>query len=147
VKSSAKTVAQYLASLPADRRDAIKKVRSVVRKNLPKGYQEAMNWGMISYEVPLKRCPDTYNGKPLTYAALASQKGYMAIYLTAIYSDPGAAKRFLDRYRASGKKPDVGKCCVRFKKLEDLPLDLIGEVIAEIPVEKFIRWQQQIHNA
>lgn len=138
MRSEAATVEDYLASLPSERRDAVSAVRQVVLDRLPPGYAETMSWGMISYEVPLSVYPDTYNGKPLMYAALASQKNHMAVYLSAIYADEEARERFEVAYRATGKRYDVGKSCVRFRKLEDLPLDVIGDAIAQLPVEAFI---------
>jgi uncharacterized protein YdhG (YjbR/CyaY superfamily) len=138
VRSAASTVEKYLADLPDERRDAIAEVREVILANLPDGYEETMNWGMICYEIPLERCPDTYNGKPLMYAALASQKNYMAVYLTGLYVKDGAADRFVERYRASGKKLDMGKSCVRFKTIDQLPLDLLAETIAETSVDELI---------
>ncbi len=87
MKSEAKTPKAYIAALPAVRRAALSAVRDVILRNLPQGYVEAMDWGMISYQVPLSTYPDTYNEKPLMYAALASQKGYMVVYLSAIYAD------------------------------------------------------------
>ena len=138
VSSDAATPARYIAELPDDRRKAIKAVRAVIRANLPKGYRETMDWGMINYEVPLKRCPDTYNGKPLQYAALASQKNHMAVYLSTVYADPDLLEWFTTQYRATGKKLDMGKSCVRFRTLDDLPLELIGETIAKVPIEQFI---------
>ncbi|NNL13771.1 MAG: DUF1801 domain-containing protein, partial [Acidimicrobiia bacterium] len=106
--------------------------------NLPEGYEEAMNWGMITYQVPLDRFPDTYNGEPLMYAALASQKNHMAVYLTAVYADEETREEFVAAYRDTGKRMDMGKSCVRFKKLDDLPLELIGTTIAEVDVETFV---------
>jgi len=146
MKSDATSVNEYLDSLSPDRRTAIEQVRATIVKNLPKGYQEGIRWGMLCYEVPLAMCPDTYNKQPLQYAALASQKNYMALYLTNVYGDAKVEKWFQSRYRASGKKLDMGKCCVRFKKLDDLPLDLVGEVIARTPVREFIRRQEQVHR-
>ena len=93
MQSDATSVAEYLAELPADRRAAIEAVRQTILANLPEGYEEAMNWGMITYQVPLARYPDTYNGQPLAYAALASQKNHMAVYLTGIYADDETARR------------------------------------------------------
>jgi uncharacterized protein YdhG (YjbR/CyaY superfamily) len=137
MESGASTVDQYLSELPADRREAIQAVREVILKNLPEGYEEVMNWGMITYQVPLETYPDTYNGKPLMYAALASQKNYMTLYLIGIYMDDQARREFETAYRATGKRYDVGKSCVRFRKLEDLPLPLIGESIARFGVKEF----------
>jgi hypothetical protein len=138
VQSKARTVEEYLASLPPDRREAISAVRRVILKNLPKGYEEAMNWGMICYEIPLKRYPNTYNGQPLGIAGLASQKQYMSLYLMSVYGDKATEAWFREEFRKAGKKLDMGKACVRFKKLEDLPLEVIGQVIARAPVEALI---------
>lgn len=145
MQSDAATVAQYLTELPADRRSALETVRQTILANLPAGYEEAMNWGVITYQVPLARYPDTYNGQPLAYAALASQKNYMAVYLTGIYMDDVARGRFEATYRATGKRYDVGKSCVRFRKLDDLPLALIGESIALFSVDEFIARVQKAH--
>ena len=138
MQSDATTVEQYLAELPDDRRDAIAEVREVILANLPEGYVEVMNWGMITYEIPLETYPDTYNKKPLMYAGLASQKNHMAVYLSAPYSSAQGEQAFQDAYRATGKKLDMGKSCVRFRKLDDLPLDLIGATIAATSVDEFI---------
>lgn len=129
---------EYLGELPEERRAALEAVRQVILKNLPKGYEEAMNWGMITYQVPLETYADTYNKKPLMYAALAAQKNHMAVYLTAIYMNEEASRDFEAAYRATGKRYDVGKSCVRFKELEDLPLELLGESIASLPVSEFV---------
>ena len=113
-------------------------MRKVILDNLPTGYEEMMQFGMISYVIPLERYPVTYNKQPLQYAALASQKHYMSVYLMNVYGDPDSEQWFVEQYRASGKKLDMGKSCVRFKKLDDLPLDLIGRAIARTPVEAYI---------
>lgn len=139
MRSEATTVERYLAELPTERREAIEAVRSVILDHLPDGYVESMNWGMIAYEVPLETYPDTYNKQPLAFAALASQKNYMAVYLTGIYISDEARDEFEKAYRATGKLFDVGKSCVRFRKLEDLPLELIGETIEAIPVDRLIQ--------
>ena len=138
MRSEATTVEGYLAELPADRREAIEAVREVILENLPDGYVETMNWGMIAYEVPLEVYPGTYNRQPLAFAALASQKNHMAVYLTGIYISDEAREEFEAAYRATGKRFDVGKSCVRFRKLGDLPLDLIGETVASLPVDRLI---------
>ncbi len=138
MQSNASTVEEYMGELPEERRAAIEAVRQVILKNLPKGYEEAMNWGMITYQVPLETYPDTYNKKPLMYAALAAQKNHMAVYLTAIYMDEKTSREFETAYRATGKQYDVGKSCVRFKGLADLPLELIGESIASLQVSEFV---------
>ena len=138
MKSTAKNVNDYIASLPPDRQTAIKAVRKVILENLPEGYQENMNWGMISYEVPLEVYPDTYNGQPLSYVGLASQKNHMAVYLMSIYSSEENARRFEEAYKATGKRYDVGKACVRFKKLDDLPLPLIAEEVRLIKMNDYV---------
>ena len=140
--SKAATVDEYLAELPADRRDAVAKVREVILENLPAGYQEAMQYGMISYVIPLSAYPVTYTGQPLGIASLASQKNYMTVYLMGVYGDKETERWFVERYKASGKKLNMGKSCVRFKTLEDLPLDLIGEAIARTTPEAFIQYYE-----
>ena len=138
VRSTATTVDEYLAELSDERRDAIEEVRETVLEHLPEGFVESMNWGMIAYEVPLETFPDTYDGQPLMYAALASQKNHMAVYLTTVYVDGEIDDWFRDRYEATGKKLDMGKSCVRFKKLEQLPVELIGEVIGRTTLDEFL---------
>ena len=147
VRSNAETVDGYLAELPDDRRKAIEMVRKVILKNLPAGYEEAMEWGMITYQVPLDVYPDTYNGKPLMYAALANQKNHMAVYLTAIYMDDESRLRFERDYAATGKRMDLGKSCVRFRRIDELPLKLIGAAIALMPMEEFVEGVKQAHSA
>ena len=146
MRSETTTVDRYLAELPDDRRQAIEQVRTVVCENLPAGYEEAMNWGMITYQVPLATYPNTYNKQPLMYAALASQKNHMAVYLMGIYTSDRARKKFETAYKATGKRFDVGKSCVRFRKLDDLPLELIGETIASMPVEDLIAVTEKAHS-
>jgi uncharacterized protein YdhG (YjbR/CyaY superfamily) len=143
MQSDATSVEDYLSKLPDDRKAAIEAVRQTILANLPDGYEEAINWGMITYQVPLATCPDTYNGKPLMYAALASQKNHMAVYLTGIYMSDESREEFEAAYKATGKRFDVGKSCVRFKKLEDLPLELIGDCIASADVETFVARAQR----
>jgi hypothetical protein len=138
MQSKASTVDQYLASLPENRRSAISRVRETILKRLPRGYEEAMNWGMICYQVPLSSCPDTYNGQPLMYAALASQKAHMAVYLTSVYMHDSTRREFENQYRATGKRMDIGKSCVRFRRLDDLPLDVVGAAIASMPMKAFV---------
>jgi hypothetical protein len=137
-KSSAATVEEYLAELPEDRRAAISEVRDVVLRNLPAGYEERMNWGLISYEIPLERYPRTYNKQPLMYAGLGSQKNYCAVYLMGVYGEGEQARRFKEAFRKAGKKLDMGKSCVRFRSPDDLALDAVGEVIASTTPEQYI---------
>lgn len=143
VQSKAKTVEEYLAELPTDRRQALSVVRDIIRRNLPEGYHETMQYGMISYVVPLERFPDTYNGQPLAIASLASQKGHASLYLMNVYGDKATRDWFTKEYKASGKRLDMGKSCVRFRRLDDLPLELIGKAIARTPVEAYIRHYEE----
>jgi uncharacterized protein YdhG (YjbR/CyaY superfamily) len=144
MQSKAATVEEYLDELTPERREQIEAVRAVILENLPEGYEEAMNWGMISYQVPLEVYPDTYNKQPMMYAALASQKNHMAVYLTGIYMDDPSREEFEAAYKETGKRYDVGKSCVRFKKLDDLPLPLIGETIAAFTVDEFVERVKEI---
>lgn len=137
--SRAATPEQYLAELPSDRRETIGGMRTLILKNLPKGYRESMGFGMITYSIPLERFPDTYNGQPLCYAALAAQKGYCSVYLMNCYGSAKEAADLVAAFRKAGKKLDMGKSCVRFRSLDDLPLDAIARVIAATSPDSFIR--------
>ena len=139
--SKAKTVKQYLAALPADRRAAIQAVREVILENLDDGYEEGMQYGMIGYYVPHSVYPAGYHcdpKQPLPFAGLASQKGYMSLYLMCLYADSTQQEWFIKQWAKTGKKLDMGKACIRFKKLDDLPLALIGKAIARVRVKKHI---------
>jgi Domain of unknown function (DU1801) len=138
LKSSATTVQTYLKELPEDRRAVVEAVRAMVLHNLPEGYRESFNWGMITYEIPLERYPDTYNGQPLGYIALAAQKSHYALYLNCVYQDPELEARLREGFRKAGKKLDLGKSCLRFKKLDDLPMNVLAELVASTPPEAFI---------
>jgi hypothetical protein len=124
--STATTPDEYIASLPDDRRETVAKVVDVIRDNLPDGYEEGMAYGMIGWWVPLERFPDTYNRQPLGLAGLASQKNYISLYLNSVYGDAATERWFKQQYAASGKTLNMGKSCVRFKRLEDIPLDVIA---------------------
>jgi Domain of unknown function (DU1801) len=138
VRSDATDVEEYLSALPDDRRDALSAVRRVVLDNLPAGYEEVMHYGMISYVVPPARYPTTYNGQPLAVASLASQKRHMALYLMGVYGDEGNQAWLRERWAASGKKLDMGKSCLRFRRLDDLALDVVGGAIARTSVDELI---------
>ncbi len=138
VQSSAKTVEEYLKQLPDEDRKVLSAVRKVVKSSLPKGYEEAMTSGMIGYGIPLSRYPKTYNKQPLSYVALARQKNHYALYLMCAYMDPAQTKALEEGFRKAGRKLDMGKSCIRFTSLDDLPLDVIGEVVASTPVERYI---------
>jgi Domain of unknown function (DU1801) len=138
VSSKETTPAAYLASLPPERRKVIAAVRAVIRKHLPKGYVETMNWGMLSYEIPLSRYPVTYNKQPLSYAALAAQKNNYSVYLMNVGEGSAGHRRLVAAYAAAGRRLDMGKCCLRFKTVEELPLDIIGDIVASTSVEAMI---------
>lgn len=139
--SKATSVAEYLESLTPERRGEVEKVRGVVLQGLPKGIEETMQYGMISYVVPHAIYPAGYHCNPkdaLPFAALASQKNYLSLYMTWLYTNPDLRAWFEEKSGAAGKKLDMGKSCLRFKKAEDLPLQLIGEAVARISVEEYI---------
>lgn len=138
MRIEANSIGEYLDKLPEDRKAAIEAVRSVILENLPDGYVECLQYGMISYVVPLEVFPKTYNKQPLALLSLANQKNYMSLYMNNIYSDEETQKWFVDEYKKSGKRLDMGKSCVRFRKLDNLPLDLIGKAVAKTSVEEFI---------
>jgi Domain of unknown function (DU1801) len=125
-ESDATTVDAYLAELPRDRRATVEGVRAVILEHLPEGFTEGMQYGMIGYYIPLERYSDTYNGQPLAIAALANQKRYISLYLMGIYANDDDAWWFREQWTRSGKRLDMGKSCVRFRKLDDVPLDVVG---------------------
>lgn len=136
--STANTVDAYLAELAPERREVATRLRALIRKHLPKGYAESMTWGMPTYEVPLARYPKTYNKKPLAYVGFAVQKNNYSLYLMCA-ADNGAQEKTLRAAAAAmGEKLDMGKACIRFKRLEQLPLEAIGEVIASMSVDAYI---------
>src|SRR5213082_3234392 len=135
----ASSVPEYLAALPADRRAALSAVRNAINKNLPDGYEEGIQFGMIGWYVPLSKFPAGYgeNKKvPLPLVALASQKSGMVLHFLCFYGHPTLSTWFVSEYKKSGKKLDMGKGCVRFKSLEDLALDVVGRTVARLPVQE-----------
>jgi hypothetical protein len=141
MQSKAATVEQYLAALPSDRRAAIQAVRTVILKNLDVSYEEGMQYGMIGYYVPHSVYPAGYHcdpKQPLPFAALASQKNYMSLYLMCLYVGAEQFNWFQEAWAKTGKKLDMGKSCIRFKRLEDLPLDVIGKLIKRVSAKKHI---------
>lgn len=147
VSSKAATVSQYLDELPPERRKVIQGVRKVMRASLPTGFKEGMLYGMICYFIPLKDFPETYNGQPLVYAGLAAQKNYYSVYLNNIYSDPEAEAWFAKRYAATGRDMAKGKSCINFKKLDDLPLELIAEALARNTKDEFIEMYEDARTS
>jgi hypothetical protein len=134
----AATVAEYLDELPEDCREVISAVRKLIRRHLPAGYRESIEWGVISYEIPLRKYRYTYNGKPLCYVALAAQKNYCSLYLMSVYGDVKQTAWLKQEFKKAKKKLDMGKSCVRFRTLDDLPLDAIATIVASTPVDTFI---------
>lgn len=138
VQSAKTTVKQYLDELPPERRAVVRAVRQVIRRNLPKGYVEAMGWGVIAYSIPLSVLPDTYNGQPLCYVGLAAQKNHYSLYVMCVYGNAEKTARLKEDFAKIGKKLNMGKACIRFKTLDDLPLDAIGKLVASTPVKDYI---------
>ncbi len=145
--TKATSVSAYLKGLPPERRAVITAVRKVVLDNLPAGYRESMTWGYPTYEVPLESFSETYNGKPLCYAALAAQKNHYALYLMGAYADPKVGQSLASDFRKRGKTLDMGKSCLRFTSLDDLPLDVIGRVIASTPPDRMIEFFRSARSA
>jgi hypothetical protein len=148
MQSKATTVKEYLSQLPRDRRAAIETVRQVILRNLDGDYEEGMQYGMIGYYVPHRVYPAGYHcdpKQPLPFAALGSQKNYMSLYLMCVYGDSALAQWFRDAWAKTGKKLDAGKACVRFKKLDDLALDVIGEAIKR--AKKYIEYCETARKA
>jgi hypothetical protein len=147
MRSEAKSVSKYLSELPADRRAALEAVRQVILENLDKDYEEGMQCGMLAYYVPHRVFPAGYHcdpRQPLTFAGLASQKNHMAVYLMCVYGNAEHLAWFRKAWAASGKKLDMGKSCVRFKKLEDVALDVIGEAIRRVPARAYVEHYEKL---
>ena len=138
VRRDASSVDDYLDALPADRRAVVERTLALVRKHIPPGFEEGINYGMIGWTVPLSRYPDTYNGQPLSIVSLAAQKRHTALYLVAPYTDPALDGRIRKAYADAGKRLDMGKSCLRFRRFEDLETAVIAEVIAAVSPERFI---------
>jgi len=144
------TVNEYLASLPEERRKVIAKVRAAVNRGLPKGYQEGMQYGMIGWFVPHSVYPQGYHcdpKQPVPFAGLASQKNYMSLYLMCIYGDDAHRKWFEGEWKKTGRKLDMGKSCIRFRKVDDVPLPLVTEAVARVPVDAFLARYEAVRGA
>jgi len=133
-----KAVSTFLTALPVGRRAEVVRVRDLIRSHLPAGYEEVVSRNMLVYQVPVQRYPDTYNGRPLWYAALASEKSYLSLHLMPVYGNTALATKLRDGFGAAGKKLDMGKACIHFKAADDLALDVIGEIIAGVPMNRWI---------
>ena len=146
MKSEAESVDDYIAGLPDDLRPMISKLRTILKRRMPAGYEESMMWGAITYSIPLERFSATHNGQPLCYVALASQKSYCSLYLMSAYSNPAERRELEAGFRRAGKKLDMGKSCVRFRSLDDLPLEVIGELIEKVPPEKYLASYEKVRK-
>ena len=144
--SNASAPEQGQAELPEDRRTLVQAVRSAILDYLPDGFEETMSFGMIGYVVPRARFPDTYNGEPIGVVALANQKNHVAAYLMGIYADEAEREWFVSAWKATGKRLDMGKSCVRFKKLDDVGLDVLGEAVARVTPDDLIAAHQAVHG-
>jgi len=141
MQSKSQTVKEYLASLPAERRKAIEEIRKVIRKNIHKDFAEGMQYGMPAYFLPHSKYPDGYHcdpEQPLPFASVASQKNHIGLYLFCVYCSEEDKETFVREWKASGKKLDMGKSCVRVKKLEDIPLDVLGRVFKRATPKRFV---------
>jgi hypothetical protein len=151
MQSKATSVDEYLDALPADRRAIVSAIRDVIRRNLPKGYAEGMQYGMIGWFVPHDVYPAGYHcdpRQPLPFAGLASQKGYVSLYLMCTYGIEAERAWLQDAWRDAGKKLDMGKACIRVKKLEDVPLEVVGQAVKRVPVRAFLaHYESTIRDA
>jgi hypothetical protein len=138
VSSKAATPDAYIAELPSERAALVIRLRDLINAHIPPGYAERMSWGMIGWEVPLERYPDTYNGQPLVYAGLAAQKNHTALYLNCVYASQERTEHLKAAWAASGRKLDMGKSCLRFKRAEGVAEDVLAEAIAAVPIDTFI---------
>lgn len=142
MQSNAATVDQYISELPEDRRIIIEKIREVIKKNIPDGFEERMGYGMPGYDVPFSKYPKGYRCDPkvpLPFAGFASQKNHIAIYHMGMYAIPGLYEWFVNEYtHRVGKAPDLGKSCLRFRPKQSIPYDLIGELFQKITVDQWI---------
>ncbi len=146
VSSKAATVAAYLAELPPERRAEIERVRDLVNEALPEGYVEVMSYGMIGWVIPLEDYPVTYNGQPLAYAGLAAQKNGNSLYLNCVYASTKRTERLRGAWAASGKKLDMGKSCIRFKRVDQLAEDVLAAEIASVSPAQFIAIREKVRR-
>ena len=139
------TIDEYVASVPAERREVFDAVRSTINSNVPDGFEEGVEFGMITWSVPLSTFADTYNGRPLGLVALANQKHHLAMYLLGVYATEGGEERFRSAWEATGTKLDMGKSCVRFRGLDDVPLDVVADTIRASSVDALIAAHERAH--
>ena len=147
VSSKATTVADYLSELPAERAAVVAHVRDLINQAMPAGYREGIGYGMIGWVVPLEDYPDTYNGQPLAYAGLAAQKNHFSLYLSCVYSSPERTARLKAAFAAAGKSLDMGKSCIRFKRIDQLAEDPIAAEIASTTPAQFIAISEEARRS
>lgn len=140
-------VENYLNTIAEPRRREVETVREVIRRHLPAGYEEKIEYGMLSYQVPLSTYPDTYNKKPLMYAALAAQKNHLALYLCNVYGSEDLRSKLEKGFLAADKKLDMGKSCLRFQKADELPLSVVGDIISAVPMQEYIDYAKSIRRS
>lgn len=142
MKIEAKNVKEYLQKIPEERKEAMYQLYVTISKNLPKGFQEGVSYGMMGWDVPLETLPAGYHctpGKPLPFLGMASQKNSINLYHMGIYSNPELHDWFVSEFpKHSKKKLDMGKSCIRFKKPEDIPYDLIGQLVSKMTPQQWI---------
>lgn len=147
VSSSATSVDGYLAELTPERATDVATLRQLCLDYLPPGLEEVMNWGMITYQVPFSTVPDTYNKQPLMFAAIASQKQHISLYLMSIYAFDKTKDQFEKLWLESGKKLNVGKACIRFKSLDQVPIELIQDALGKISVEQYVERYLEVRGS
>jgi len=135
MRIEASTVAEYLDAVPEAQRPIVAKLLELTRANIRDGFDEVMNWGMITFEVPLATSGKTYNGKPLMYISIGVQKKHVGFYHCGIYASQPVMERFTDAYKTAGKELDMGKACVRFKKIDDLEEAALADAVAAFTAE------------
>ncbi len=135
----ADSVEEYLSKLPENRKDSFLEVRKMINDNLSDGFVESVNWGMLSYEIPLEVYPETYNGEPLMFCALAAQKRHLSLYMMSVYQNPEQREILLNAFDELGVKPNMGKSCLRFTNVKKIPLQILGELISDCTMEEFIK--------
>lgn len=137
-QSKTQTVEDYLKALPEYRREIISEMRDLILDHIPDGYRETISWGMINYEIPLEKYPDTYNDQPLSYIGLAAQENHNALYLMSVYQDEELSDWMKEQFEQAGKRLDMGRSCIRFQTINDLPLDAITDIIGHQTPDEFI---------
>ncbi|MBP5983472.1 MAG: DUF1801 domain-containing protein [Fluviicola sp.] len=150
MKNEGNTPAEIVANCPEDRKDVMGKMRQTILESLPKGFEEGVGYGMILYFVPHTIYPAGYHcdpKQPLPFVSLASQKNFIALYHMGLYADPALLSWFIEKYKATvSSKLDMGKSCIRFKKMTDIPFELIGELMTKISVESWIETYEKLYK-